>query len=103
MFGISHRERRNKNPRIPLDFGRCLTADHTVGAWSVPQPLFQTSACPPHDAGIPPGSIYTIGRTMFETDRLTAEHASRCNKMDEVWVPTEFHKVIMGLYPLLAP
>ena len=59
----------------------------------MPQPLFQTTACPPHNAGIQPGVMYTVGRTMFETDRLTAEHTARCNAMDEVWVPTAFHKV----------
>jgi len=59
----------------------------------VPQPLFQTTACPPHNAGIDSAAMYTIGRTMFETDRLTPEHAARCNAMDEVWVPTAFHKV----------
>ncbi len=59
----------------------------------MPQPLFQTTACPPHNAGIDSAAMYTIGRTMFETDRLTPEHAARCNAMDEVWVPTAFHKV----------
>lgn len=28
---------------------------------------------------------------MFETDRLSPEHARRCNAMDEVCVPTNFH------------
>ena len=65
----------------------------SAGAWSVPQPLFQTTACPPHNAGIQSDAMYTIGRTMFETDRLTPEHAARCNAMDEVWVPTAFLKV----------
>ena len=36
--------------------------------------------------------MYIIGRTMFETDRVSAEHARRCNAMDEVWVPTRFHR-----------
>jgi tetratricopeptide (TPR) repeat protein len=31
---------------------------------------------------------YCIGRTMFETDRLPAEWVERCNRMDEIWVPT---------------
>ena len=70
-----------------------LTPELRPGAWSVPQPLFQTTACPPHNAGIQRGDMYTVGRTMFETDRLTGEHAARCNAMDEVWVPTAFHKV----------
>ncbi|CAK8572938.1 unnamed protein product [Lathyrus sativus] len=57
------------------------------GAWY--PPLFQTSLCPP--------SLYrdfksVIGRTMFETDRVNDEHVERCNRMDYVWVPTEFHK-----------
>lgn len=64
-----------------------------AGAWSVPEALFQTTACPPHDVGIRPGAMYAVGRTMFETDRLTAEHARRCNAMDEIWVPTIFHRV----------
>nr|KAJ0223689.1 hypothetical protein LSAT_V11C200089120 [Lactuca sativa] len=53
------------------------------GAWS--PPLFQTTPCPP------PNSRFTIGRTMFETDRVNPEHVKRCNSMDMVWVPTEFH------------
>lgn len=32
-----------------------------------------------------------IGRTMFETDRVNAEHVRRCKRMDFVWVPTDFH------------
>lgn len=56
------------------------------GAWY--PPLFETFPCPP--------SFYhnfksVIGRTMFETDRVNAEHVERCNRMDYVWVPTDFH------------
>ncbi|XP_071709592.1 uncharacterized protein [Rutidosis leptorrhynchoides] len=53
------------------------------GAWN--PPLFQTTPCPPFN------SRFTIGRTMFETDRVNTEHVKRCNAMDMVWVPTEFH------------
>lgn len=53
------------------------------GAWN--PPLFQTTPCPP------PNSRFAIGRTMFETDRVNPEHVKRCNAMDMVWVPTEFH------------
>ncbi|PKH86221.1 hypothetical protein CRG98_049990 [Punica granatum] len=28
---------------------------------------------------------------MFESDRVGLEHARRCNRMDYVWVPTDFH------------
>ncbi|KAJ4885858.1 UDP-Glycosyltransferase superfamily protein [Raphanus sativus] len=57
------------------------------GAWY--PPLFETLPCPP-----PYGYgdfRAVIGRTMFETDRVNGEHVERCNKMDRVWVPTEFH------------
>ncbi|XP_076951440.1 uncharacterized protein LOC143624764 [Bidens hawaiensis] len=53
------------------------------GAWN--PPLFQTTPCPPQN------SRFAIGRTMFETDRVNPEHVRRCNAMDMVWVPTEFH------------
>eukprot|EP00743_Colponemidia_sp_Colp-15_P011041 GILK01012258.1.p1 GENE.GILK01012258.1~~GILK01012258.1.p1 ORF type:complete len:450 (+),score=57.67 GILK01012258.1:76-1350(+) len=56
------------------------------GAWYPPR--WHTSRCPPE------GSLYTIGRTMFETDRLPAGWKDRLNAMDEIWVPTEFARRI---------
>lgn len=38
-----------------------------------------------------PGAAWTIGRTMFETDRLPADWVEHCNALDEVWVPTRFN------------
>lgn len=43
--------------------------------------------CPPSD------EAFTIGRTMFETDSIPADWVGRCNRMDEVWVPTKFHRL----------
>ena len=40
----------------------------------------------------PVSSLYTIGRTMFETDRIPAGWVERLNRMDEVWVPSSFNK-----------
>ncbi len=34
---------------------------------------------------------YHIGRTMFETDRLPENWVSACNRMDEIWVPSQFN------------
>lgn len=48
-------------------------------------PKYPTSQCPPT------GSMFTVGRTMFETDRLPSGWADRLNVMQEVWVPTHFH------------
>lgn len=56
------------------------------GAWY--PPLFQTLPCPPNGYSEP---MFTIGRTMFETDRVNVEHVRRCNLMNSVWVPTDFH------------
>lgn len=34
---------------------------------------------------------YSIGRTMFETDRIAPEWVAACNRMNEVWVPSKFN------------
>lgn len=39
-----------------------------------------------------PSALATIGRTMFETDRIPSEWAARCNLLDEVWVPSAFNR-----------
>eukprot|EP00038_Savillea_parva_P025458 m.47762 g.47762 ORF g.47762 m.47762 type:complete len:478 (-) comp6926_c0_seq1:286-1719(-) len=58
------------------------------GAWRVAGGArFQTSPCPPLE-----DPLYTIGRTMFETHRIPLDWVDRCNAMDEIWVPTEFHR-----------
>jgi len=53
---------------------------HQDGAfgWGRVQP------CPPRATG------FAIGRAMYETDRLPETWVSRLNKMDEVWVPSQF-------------
>eukprot|EP00945_MAST-04E_sp_MAST-4E-sp1_P001223 g1223.t1 len=53
------------------------------GAWHPSR--WPTAMCPP------PRSKYTVGRTMFETDRLPDGWDERLNKMDELWVPADFH------------
>jgi glycosyltransferase involved in cell wall biosynthesis len=58
------------------------------GAWAAPTPNYVTSECPLKNAA------YTIGRTMFETDRLPSGWGARINTMDEVWVPSRFHREI---------
>jgi glycosyltransferase involved in cell wall biosynthesis/tetratricopeptide (TPR) repeat protein len=36
-------------------------------------------------------AAWCIGRTMFETDRIPQDWADRCNRLDEVWVPSPFN------------
>jgi glycosyltransferase involved in cell wall biosynthesis len=36
-------------------------------------------------------AIANVGRTMFETDRLPEQWVRTCNRMDEIWVPTDFN------------
>ena len=38
-----------------------------------------------------PTAAWSIGRTMFETDRLPESWVTRCNQMDEIWVPSRFN------------
>lgn len=38
-----------------------------------------------------PGRV-RVGRTMFETDRIPADWVTRCNALDEIWVPTEHNR-----------
>ena len=56
------------------------------GAWH--PALYSTSMCPL------PGCTASIGRTMFESDRLPDGWALRLQGMTEVWVPTAFHRSI---------
>ncbi|KAL1495796.1 hypothetical protein AB1Y20_016657 [Prymnesium parvum] len=46
--------------------------------------------CPPAHAP------FAVGRTMFETDALPAAWVARCNRMDEIWVPTDFHREVFA-------
>ncbi|KAA0034642.1 group 1 family glycosyltransferase [Cucumis melo var. makuwa] len=81
-----------RNLAIELHRTRCRMNETVVichsepGAWN--PPLFETLPCPP---GAYRKFKSVIGRTMFETDRVTQEHVNRCNVMDYVWVPSEFH------------
>lgn len=52
------------------------------GAWHPAR--YKTSRCPPSQA------LYTVGRTMFETDRVPSGWSERMNQMDEIWVPTRY-------------
>ncbi|GBF88154.1 hypothetical protein Rsub_00866 [Raphidocelis subcapitata] len=53
-----------------------------------PEPLWSSGSeqCPPNEGEYP--FAFAIGRTMYETDGLPGGFAERCNKMDEIWVPS---------------
>ena len=38
-----------------------------------------------------PRAVRNIGRTMYESDRIPPPWVESCNRMDEVWVPSEFN------------
>jgi glycosyltransferase involved in cell wall biosynthesis len=44
-----------------------------------------------------PEASAVIARTMFETDRLPRECVVACNRMDRVWVPSEFNRETFAL------
>ncbi len=50
-----------------------------------------TQNFPPAFAPHPQAGV-RIGRTMFETDRLPPEWVRSCNRMDFIWVPSEFNR-----------
>ncbi|KAF6259241.1 hypothetical protein COO60DRAFT_1700898 [Scenedesmus sp. NREL 46B-D3] len=59
--------------------------------WAYPEPMWVSGArCPPNPSEF--GWVYTVGRTMFETDRLPALFVPRLNAMNEIWVPSEWQK-----------
>lgn len=51
--------------------------------------------CPPPDMAAE--LAYRVAFTTFETDSLPWEVAEMCNSMDEVWVPTEFHRASFAM------
>lgn len=79
-----------------------LSGDHTnladtvVVCHSEPDawypPLIQAAPCPPTGYSAP---RYVIGRTILETSTVNSNHVERCNKMNEIWVPTP-HRVSRG-------
>uniref|UniRef100_A0A0D9XC66 Uncharacterized protein n=1 Tax=Leersia perrieri TaxID=77586 RepID=A0A0D9XC66_9ORYZ len=69
------------------ELSRAVVVCHSEpGAWH--PPMYETLPCPPTGYG---EAAFVVGRTMFETDGVSPEHVRRCNRMDAVWVPTEFH------------
>ena len=79
----------------PKQWARSVSVCHSEpGAWHPSR--WPTTQCPPGASNAPDGVAYRVGRTMFETDRLPAGWDERLNKMDEVWVPTEFHRRIFA-------
>jgi len=85
LSGLLNSAMRKKPPiNVPL-----VEVCHSEpGAWSLPTPRYHTSACPSSEAA------FTIGRTMFETDRLPEGWVDRLNKMDLIWVPTSFARAV---------
>lgn len=86
-----------RNLAIQLHQTECILNQTIVvchsepGAWY--PPLFETLPCPPTGYG---EFKVVVGRTMFETDRVNIHHVRRCNRMDYVWVPTDFHVHTFG-------
>jgi glycosyltransferase involved in cell wall biosynthesis len=85
-MSASTRELLTKLMRIRAESDRVrIDVCHSEpGAWSAPEPLFDSfSPCPS-------GGKLTVARTMFETDRLPTGWLPRLLKFDQVWVPTQF-------------
>ncbi|KAL9422464.1 hypothetical protein AB3S75_034688 [Citrus x aurantiifolia] len=88
--GLPHHMR---NLAVELYNTECRTNETIVICHSEPgnwyPPLFDTLPCSPT-----PGYgdfMAVVGRTKFETDRVSPEYVKRCNRTDFVWVLTDFH------------
>ncbi len=75
--------------QLPADRERALSRllsspvpANAAHVWHILAPHFQREST----------AAVNIGRTMFETDRLPDGWADACNRMDAVWVPTEFNR-----------
>ncbi len=51
--------------------------------------FFQSA--PAHDFQTNRSARRLVGRTMFETDRIPDGWVEKCNKLDEIWVPSSFN------------
>ncbi len=90
-IAVQAREIRWNNRVVPLAQHRQKLLDSMLNATPFSAPLY---IC--HILG---GSLQRLegaracaGRTMFETDRLPVGWAEACNRMDAVWVPSEFNR-----------
>lgn len=90
VFGLSERYYTSLSQAAAHVPGRSrvVSVCHSEpGAWHISRALpqrYSTSYCPIL------GSAYSIGRTMFETDRIPSGWSQRLNGMREVWVPTQW-------------
>jgi len=86
------------NPVESLGFRDTLASDHRALlerslARPIEGPFLQLqhstidSFNSPHDS-----AVYSIGRSMFETDSLPSHWVSGANAVDELWVPGEFNR-----------
>lgn len=82
LWRLLNKDRDDRN-RITIE-----VCHSEPGAWKPAS--FETSDCPQ----FPKSISYHVGRTMFETDRLPKGWKKKMNRMDEIWVPSEFLKSI---------
>src|SRR5579871_190768 len=69
---------------------RALLDSHIV-PYETPSEIFITQTTPPLNQPSP-YARFSIARTMFETDRLQPGWETILNRMDRIWVPSEFNR-----------
>ncbi|MFS0559080.1 glycosyltransferase, partial [Brevibacillus sp. 179-C9.3 HS] len=66
--------------------------DRNLSQKTIPdEPFIHYQAAPAH-LFVPSKAPLSVGRTMFETDRLPSEWVVRLNEMTEIWVPSRFNQ-----------
>jgi glycosyltransferase involved in cell wall biosynthesis len=78
-----HQNLLSEETRRALEFSKLQSIDLSKGVY------FQSM--PAHDFQTNRSARRSVGRTMFETDRIPDGWAEKCNAMDEIWVPSSFN------------
>lgn len=79
------------------DFGGLLSPGRQRQLTALQQRRFDLSrsvlyqCCPPSDFELQLEAKVRIGRAAFETDTLPDGWAARCNRLDQIWVPSHFN------------
>ena len=79
-YSLDHTDENNKLVKSCSNYFKSLRDNYFHVSHNFP-PNFQVNK----------RALMNIGRTMFETDSIPEDWVNNCNRMDEIWVPSEFN------------
>ncbi|PWI57283.1 glycosyltransferase [Sulfoacidibacillus thermotolerans] len=84
---LNLRENDSKPEVYDADFVQYIKA---LQSNKIIQPIIHYQNVPAYGF-VPPNAVISIGRTMFETDRIPEDWVWKCNQLSEIWVPSTFN------------